>query len=377
MTATNLSSLVNTSTGQVFQTEVGGFTIASPLVGDPALGTINPNAIGLYADNSNILIDRDYFIDAGSGILVTTSGASSQAPQIENDGIIGNINGVVVQDGGASNPATTTEVINNTFAYNTTGLVALNSATTGSEQAYVANNIFWQNHDQTLARNGAGVISQTVNKLVLNNNLFSGNGASDTSTAYAAENIGNGFDPTLLGPLAANAAADLGNFTGYPAFVAPYDPRPGSDGPATFFLDANFGLLSTSAAINNALESVATKTDFLGNPENPNPTTMGFKLPGYGPRDVGASSTNHHRRRHPLPYCRRRSRRRRTGAHQAAGQAKAHRAGEETQGGSPTEAQDRCRDPHPPQATDLPREVGQEEMINAALQRRCLTPAAT
>ncbi len=288
VTATNLSSLVNTSTGQVFQTEVGGFTIASPLVGDPALGTINPNAIGLYADNSNILIDRDYFIDAGSGILVTTSGASSQAPQIENDGIIGNINGVVVQDGGASNPATTTEVINNTFAYNTTGLVALNSATTGSEQAYVANNIFWQNHDQTLARSGAGVISQTVNKLVLNNNLFSGNGASDTSTAYAAENIGNGFDPTLLGPLAANAAADLGNFTGYPAFVAPYDPRPGSDGPATFLLDANFGLLSTSAAINNALESVATKTDFLGNPENPNPTTMGFKLPGYGPRDVGA-----------------------------------------------------------------------------------------
>ena len=45
---------------------------------------------------------------------------------------------------------------------------------------------------------------------------------------------------------------------------------------------------ASSAAINNALESVASKTDLLGNPENPNPTTSGFHLPGYGPRDVGA-----------------------------------------------------------------------------------------
>jgi hypothetical protein len=29
-------------------------------------------------------------------------------------------------------------------------------------------------------------------------------------------------------------------------------------------------------------------TDLLGNLENPNPTTMGFHLPGFGPRDVGA-----------------------------------------------------------------------------------------
>ena len=254
---------------------MGGLTIASPLVGDPALGPINPNAVGLYANNSNLLIDRDYFIDAGNGILVITSGASSQAPQIKNDGIIGNINGLVVQDGGASNTATTTEVINNTFAYNTNGLLALNIAATGSEQAYVANNIFWQNHDQTLARTGLGIFSQTVNKLVLNNNLFSGNGASDTSTAYAAVNIGNGFDPTMLGPLAANASANLGNFTGSPQFVAPRDPRPGSDGPATFFLDANFGLLSTSAAINNALESDGHQDGSPGQPREPQPDHHG------------------------------------------------------------------------------------------------------
>ena len=33
---------------------------------------------------------------------------------------------------------------------------------------------------------------------------------------------------------------------------------------------------------------MAPNTDFLGNPANPNPTTAGFHLPGFGPRDVGA-----------------------------------------------------------------------------------------
>jgi hypothetical protein len=166
--------------------------------------------------------------------------------------------------------------------------MALNTASTGARQAYVANNIIWQNHTLTPARQGIGIVSQTANKLVLNNNMFSGNGASDTNASGAALNIGNGFDPGLLGPLAANAAANLGNFTGYPAFVAPRDPRPGSDGPATFLRDANFGLTSSSAAINNALGSVAPATDFLGNAANRNPTNRGFGLPGYGPRDVGA-----------------------------------------------------------------------------------------
>ena len=82
--------------------------------------------------------------------------------------------------------------------------------------------------------------------------------------------------------------ANQGNYTGWPAFVAPRDPRPGSDGEATFLRDANFGLQGTSAAINNAWASAAPTTDFLGNAQNPNPTTKGFHLLGYGPRDVGA-----------------------------------------------------------------------------------------
>ena len=59
----------NSSTGQVFQTELGGLTISSPLVGDPALGSINPMGVGLYSNNSSLLVDRNYFIDAGDGIL--------------------------------------------------------------------------------------------------------------------------------------------------------------------------------------------------------------------------------------------------------------------------------------------------------------------
>jgi hypothetical protein len=292
ITANNLPAFVNPDTGFTFQPTISGLTIASPLVGDPALGSINPKAIGLLNINSGILVQQSYFIDSGTAIAVTTSGANAQAPSIINSGIIGNINGIVLSDDGSSPASTRTNVINNTIAFNTIGLYAQNTETTGSMQAFVANNIFWQNHDQTTARNGIGIASQTVDKLYLNNNMFSGNGASDLTPVGAAFNIGNGFQTSLLGPNASDAFANLGNFTGYPSFVAPRDPRPGGDGPATFLRDANFGLTNTSAAINNAREDVAPKRDLLGNLESPFPTTRGFKLPGggaaYGPRDVGA-----------------------------------------------------------------------------------------
>jgi hypothetical protein len=286
--ASNLSPFVDPKTGAVFQSEIAGLSIASPLVGDPALGSINPNSMGIFATNSSLLIDKDYFVDSGSGVLSVTSGSNSQAPVIENDGFIGNLNGITLNDDGTSNSSTTTLILNNTVAYNTIGLLALNTTGTKSQQAFVANNIFWENHDQTSARGGLGIFSQTINKLVLNNNMFFGNGASDTNSSGAAVNIGNGFNPGLLGPTATSAASNQGNFVGYPAFVTPIDARPGSDGPGFFFSVANYSLTSSSAAINNALESEATKTDFLGNPENPEPTTMGFKIPGFGTRDVGA-----------------------------------------------------------------------------------------
>ena len=287
ITATGLTDFVDATTGATLRTEIKGFTIAASLLGDPALGTLNTNTIGVLIDNSSILLSNNYVITAGVGVAVVTSGANALAPTLVNNGFIGNVTGVHVNDQGGTPESATTNVINNTFAFNTIGLLAQNSATTGANQAFLANNIFWQNHDQTTQRFGYGVFSANPNHLVLRNNMFSGNGSSDTSSIWGAANIGAGFNPHL-GTNAAAAAANNGNFAGYPAFITPIDPRPGSDGPATFYLSANYGIGANSAAINNALEQVATKTDFLNNPENPNPTDKGFHLPGYGPRDIGA-----------------------------------------------------------------------------------------
>src|SRR5262249_36964722 len=69
VTATGLQSFAG------LVTEIGGFTVASPLLGNPALGAINPNASAISVTNSNILIDKDYVIDAGAGIQVNTTGS--------------------------------------------------------------------------------------------------------------------------------------------------------------------------------------------------------------------------------------------------------------------------------------------------------------
>ncbi len=282
VTATGVQSFGSLST------EIAGFTISSPLMNDPAIGQINPNAVGLDLTNSNVVVNKDYIVDAGDGILVTTSGSGAMFPQIYNDGIIGNINGVVIDDAGTTSVSTApTTIINNDFAFNTIGLLLENSASS-PEQAYVASNIFWQNHDQTTARNGYAIFSDTPNKVSLQNNMFASNGNSDTSQSNATNTLGNGFDPNLLGTTAAAAQADLGNFVGIPAFVFPVDPRPGGDGPAAFFINANYQITSASAAIDNAWEPTAIPTDLVGNTRTYEIPGKGFGLPDYGPRDVGA-----------------------------------------------------------------------------------------
>jgi hypothetical protein len=281
VSATNAQSFGSLST------EIAGFTIASPLAGDPAAGLINPSAVAIQLNNSNVVVDKDYIVDAGDGILITTSGSGAMFPQIYNDGIIGNTNGVVITDAGTASLATgPTTLINNDFAFNTIGL-RLNNVATSGVQAYAASNIFWENHDQTGARFGFAIYSQNPNKITLQNNMFFGNGTSDTDQTGATNNLGNGFNPALLGPTAQNAASNLGNYTGNPAFVFPIDPRPGSDGPAAFFIDSNYQITSASAAIDNAWEATAIHTDFLGNTEV-KIAGRGFGLPGFGPRDVGA-----------------------------------------------------------------------------------------
>jgi large repetitive protein len=267
-------------------TEIAGFTIASPLVGDPANGSINPSAVGILVMNSNIVIDKDFIVDGGAGIFISTSGSAAQTPSIENDGIIGNSNGVLIVDSGGTTSATSpVMLVNNDFAFNTVGL-DLVSLASSPVQANIANNIFWENHDQSLARNGFAILSSLPNKSNLRNNLFFGNGSSDVSQAAATNNLGDGFSPLLLGTTAAAAIGDLGNFVGNPAFVFPIDPRPGSDGPANFFLDADFQLTGASAAIDNAFEGAAETTDFLG--DNQIEINGGLLLSGDGPRDIGA-----------------------------------------------------------------------------------------
>ena len=55
-------------------------------------------------------------------------------------------------------------------------------------------------HDQTTARLGYGIVSQSPNTLLLEANLFSGNGGSDSTPwgATAGVGTGNGYNITLL-----------------------------------------------------------------------------------------------------------------------------------------------------------------------------------
>ena len=75
ITATGLESFAGLTT------EIAGFTIASPLVIEP--GKRNDQPERRSPSTSRIptsLLDKDYIIDAGIGIAVTTSGASALTP---------------------------------------------------------------------------------------------------------------------------------------------------------------------------------------------------------------------------------------------------------------------------------------------------------
>ena len=93
--------------------------------------------------------------------------------------------------------------------------------------------------------------------------------------------MGGGFNPAVLGP----TPDQFGNFTGNPAFVSAFDPRPGADGPGEFFQDANFDLTTKSAAIDAAIPSIAPPYDLLYRSRVRIP---GRGFPGTGPADVGA-----------------------------------------------------------------------------------------
>ena len=268
-------------------TEIRGFSIDTPLVGNAANGFIGSSSVGLSITNSDVLVRNNYFIDAAYGIAVYTSGSSALTPRIYSNAIIGNGTGILLFDAGTSSLSKMTQIYNNTIANNTDGISAINSSSSPA-QATIANNIFWANHDQSIFRNGLAIYSDSVNKLFVRNNLFSANGVSENSTGDDTVNVGNGFNPAALSSLAPDS---LGNFTGNPSFVSPRDPRPGSDGPAVFYLDGNFSLTSQSAAIDRANPTYAPSTDLLYR------TRVRFRasdpsFPGTGPADVGAFEYN-------------------------------------------------------------------------------------
>ncbi len=269
--------------GSIFgvPTEVSGFSIISPLIGDPSLGLIDPTNQGILALNSNVVIDRNNIINAGSGLVLATSGVNAATSQVFDNVIAGNIIGVNITDTGAtSSIATPFLVVNNTISDNSFGLIN-GSSTADKLQAYVLNNIFYSNHDVAAPRAGTGIQSYTSNTLGVGFNLFFGNGPNAVSSADDAIGLFGQFVPAAL----SSQPDALGNFVGNPAFVAARDPRPNGDTPAVFFLNGNYDLTGQSAAINAANNADAPLTDFLYR----SPTRVpGKGFPNTGPASIGA-----------------------------------------------------------------------------------------
>lgn len=271
----NILSLPN------LQTELAGFTIMTQVS-----GTILANSLGVNLFNSDVLIDKNYIISSGVGVHVTVNGISAGTPRIENNVIVGNTYGVVINDTGVQSFRNNQPVrfYNNTVALNDNGMLLLSA---GSQPivADLTNNIFASNFriQSNGARTGTAIYAATSNRWTVRNNLFFNNGADSRSTVDDTAGIGGSFNPFVI-----TATGDAnGNLTGNPAFVNPRDPRPSpqGQGPNVFVLDANFDLTSNSSAIDNGLQSVAPVVDLRYRSRT---DIANRGLPNRGPTDIGA-----------------------------------------------------------------------------------------
>ena len=263
-------------------TEVSGFAVLSPLLGDVNFGTIDPTDVGIRALNSDLAIDRNIVINAGIGVSVGTTGTGAPTSRIFDNIIAGNINGIGVSDNGRTTSVTGPFVIvNNTIADNTTGLYNV-SSTPNVMQALVVNDIFYSNHDLTASRPGTGIASYAANTLGVGWDLFYQNGPNNLPASNASGLFG-AFVPSAL----TTSPDVLNNLIGNPFFVQPEDPRPNGDSPAVFLNYSNFDLTSRSVAINagNNASTVAPSSDFLYR----TPVAVaGHGFPGTGPASIGA-----------------------------------------------------------------------------------------
>ncbi len=274
VTGFNLNSIVGVPT------EVSGFSIIAPLLGNPVTGVIDTTSSAVALYNASVLVDKNYIINAGVGVNIATSGTNAATPTIATNVIAGNITGIGISDtNSTSSLSTTTNVFNNTIVDNTFGLYNT-SSTPGIIQSYVVNDIFYNNHELTSQRFGTGIFSNTANTLVVGNDLFFANGVNNSPGSQAV-GLFTGFNPAAL-----SATLDVqNNFLADPRFTAPRDPRPNGDTPPVFFLDGSYDLTGRSPAVNAANPAVAPATDILYRVPVP---VAGHGFPGTGPASIGA-----------------------------------------------------------------------------------------
>ena len=271
-------SASNIATIPGITTEISGFTILAPLLGDNVHGFLDGSSVGISLANANVLVDKNYIINAGLGVNIATSGTNVTGPQILSNVIAGNFVGVTLSDLGTTTFAMPTQIINNTIASNTYGVFA-NSFLSSTTHAYVLNDIFYNNHDLSTSRSGTGILAATANSVIVGASLFYGNGVSGAPSSNAIGTFN--FNPAFLSGIPDAS----GNLLGDPAFISARDPRPDGDTNAVFFNYANFDLTSRSPAINAALNSVAPATDILYR----RPVAIpGKGFNGSGPASIGA-----------------------------------------------------------------------------------------
>jgi large repetitive protein len=278
----NITTVLLTGSLIGIPTEISGFAIISPLVGDSNLGQIDPSDTALRTVNSNAVIDRNIIVNAGIGMYLTTAGPNAPTSTVFDNLVVGNINGIEVSDLGATSSLQSPfMIVNNTIADNTTGLFNVSTRLGfGVTQSYVINNIFYANHSLTTQRTGTGIASGSPATLAVGNNLFFQNGATNAAASNATGQF-LGFNPANL----SSTPDGLGNLVGNPFFAQAEDPRPNGDTPAVFFTFSNFDLTSRSVAINAASGAFAPPSDFLYR----TPVTIaGHGFPGTGPASIGA-----------------------------------------------------------------------------------------
>ncbi len=273
--ADNLATVPNVPT------EFSGFTILNPLLGNSVTGTLDTTSIGIALNNSSVTVDKNYIVNAGIGVSVSLSGSGLVGSIINTNVIVGNYIGIQVTDqGSGATYANPVQVINNTIADNTYGFSNYSSRA-GSTQAYLLNDIFYNNHALTSARTGTGILSLSANTIVAVSDLFYNNGVNNTAASSVNGTFGSFINPSTL----SSTPNTYGNFVADPAFVAARDPRPDGDTPAVFFLYANYDLSSRSAAINLANKNYAPATDILYR----TPVSIpGKSIAGSGPASIGA-----------------------------------------------------------------------------------------